>query len=116
MHDSAFRERRRMRPLEWRVGRLGGYRLHFNLDGTPKGRTAPANICADADAEVWGVLYRITRKQMVRLNLSEGVPGGMYRPTWSAWETSMATWSTHWRMSLPAARPMAGRRFGTSGC
>src|SRR5712691_1763388 len=30
----------------------------------------------------WGVLYRITRKQMVRLNLSEGVPGGMYRPTW----------------------------------
>ncbi len=82
MHDSAFRERRRMRPLEWRVGRLGGYRLRFNLDGIPKGRTAPANIFADAGAEVWGVLYQITRKQMVRLNLSEGVPGGMYRPTW----------------------------------
>ena len=81
MHDSAFRERRRMRPLEWRVGRLAGYRLRFNLDGTPKGRSAPANICADAGGEVWGVLYRITRKQMVRLNLSEGVPGGMYRPT-----------------------------------
>ena len=31
---------------------------------------------------MWGVLYRITQKQMVWLNLSEGVPGGMYRPTW----------------------------------
>jgi len=82
MHDGAFRERRRMRPLEWRVGRLGGYRLRFNLDGVPKGRSAPANVCLDDDAEVWGVLYRITRKQMVWLNLSEGVPGGRYRPTW----------------------------------
>ena len=82
MHDSAFRERRRMRPLEWRVGRLAGYRLRFNLEGTPRGRTAPANICADPGAEVWGVLYRITRKEMLRLDLSEGVPGGMYRPIW----------------------------------
>ena len=82
MHDSAFRERRRMHPLEWRVGRLAGYRLRFNLDDSLRGRSAPANICADAVSEVWGVLYQITRKQMVWLNLSEGVPGGMYRPTW----------------------------------
>ncbi len=82
MHDSAFRERRRMRPLEWRVGRLGGHRLRFNLVGMPKGRSAPANICVDNGEEVWGVLYRITRRQMVWLNLSEGIPGGMYQPTW----------------------------------
>jgi cation transport regulator ChaC len=81
MHDSAFLERRRMQPLEWRVACLKGYRLRFNLDGIPKGRTAPANICPDSDAEVWGVLYRITQKEMLRLNLSEGVPGGAYRPT-----------------------------------
>jgi hypothetical protein len=47
MHDSAFLERRRMRPLEWRAGRVSGYRLRFNLDGRPKGRAAPANLCAD---------------------------------------------------------------------
>jgi cation transport regulator ChaC len=82
MHDSAFRERRRMRPLEWRVGRLDGYRLRFNLDGRPKGKAAPANICPDPAGEVWGVLYRITSREMVRLNSTEGVPGGQYCPTW----------------------------------
>ena len=38
MHDRAFRERRRMRPLEQRIGRLRGYRLRFNLEGRPRGR------------------------------------------------------------------------------
>ena len=37
---------------------------------------------ADADAEVWGVLYRITRRALVRLNASEGIPGRRYRPLW----------------------------------
>lgn len=82
MHDSAFLERRRMRPLEWRAGCLKGYRLRFNLDGRPRGRAAPANLCPDPDAEVWGVLYRITQGDMLRLNLTEGIPGGAYRPTW----------------------------------
>jgi hypothetical protein len=38
MHHSAFRERRRMRPVEWRVGRVQGYRLRFNLEGRPPRR------------------------------------------------------------------------------
>ncbi len=80
MHPSAFSDRRGMRPSDTRPGRLPGYRLRFNLDGWPRGRSAPANICADADAEVWGVLYRITRRELVRLNASEGVPGRGYRP------------------------------------
>jgi cation transport regulator ChaC len=79
MHDSAFLERRRMRPHEWRCGCLKGYRLRFNLDGRPKGRAAPANIEADPEGEVWGVLYRITRREMLRLDSTEGVPGGRYR-------------------------------------
>jgi cation transport regulator ChaC len=80
MHDSAFRERRGMRPAEWRSGRIRGYRLRFNLDGRPKGRAAPANISEDPDLEVWGVLYWITRRDLVRLNASEGIPGRRYKP------------------------------------
>jgi cation transport regulator ChaC len=82
MHDSAFRERRRIRAFEWRAGRVRGYRLRFNLDGWPKNRAAPANICPDPDAEVWGVLYRITRRDLLRLDATEGVPGKNYRPAW----------------------------------
>ena len=82
MHDSAFRERRGMRPAEWRAGRVKGYRLRFNLEGRPRGRAAPANIAPDPGAEVWGVLYRITRKQLLRLDSTEGVPGRRYRHLW----------------------------------
>jgi cation transport regulator ChaC len=79
MHHSAFRERRGMCPTEWRVGRIQGYRLRFNLEGRPIGRAAPANICPDPDGEVWGVLYRITRRELLRLDSTEGVPGRHYR-------------------------------------
>ncbi len=82
MHDSSFRNRRKMRPVEWRVGRVRGYRLRFNLEGRPKGKAAPANISRDEDAEVWGVLYLITRRDMVWLNSTEGIPGWRYRPIW----------------------------------
>ena len=74
MNESVFCERRGLRPLEWRAGCLPGYRLRFNLDGRPLGRAAPANIFPDPDAEVWGVLYRITWKDLVRLDSTEGVP------------------------------------------
>ncbi|GMQ89784.1 MAG: hypothetical protein BMS9Abin10_0118 [Gammaproteobacteria bacterium] len=82
MHDSAFRERRRMRPIEWRAGCVRGYRLRFNLEGRPKGKAAPANISPDADAEVWGVLYRISRLDLLHLDSTEGVPGRRYRHLW----------------------------------
>jgi len=83
MHDSAFRERRQMRPREWRSGRLQGYRLRFNLEGRPRGRAAPANITPDPEAEVWGVLYRITRKDLLWLDYTEGIPGRRYHPLWT---------------------------------
>ncbi len=82
MHDSAFLERRRMHPEEWRAGRIRDYRLRFNLEGRPKGKAAPANISPQMGAEIWGVLYRITRRALVRLNSSEGIPGRRYRPIW----------------------------------
>jgi len=79
MDDSTFRIRRGIEALEYRSSRVKGYRLRFNLDGRPKGRSAPANLHPDPDAEVWGVLYRITRRDLVRLDLTEGVPGRWYR-------------------------------------
>lgn len=79
MHDSAFRDRRRMRPLDWRPGRIKDYRLRFNLQGRPKGKAAPANIEPYRGDEVWGVLYKMTRKDMVWLDTTEGVPGQRYR-------------------------------------
>ena len=79
MHDSAFRVRRGMSPLEWCAGRTNGYRLRFNLEGRPRGKAAPANLCADPAGEVWGVLYRITRAGLLHLDATEGVPGRRYR-------------------------------------
>ena len=82
MHVGTFVERRRIKPLESRVGRITGYRLRFNLEGRPRGKAAPANIWPDADQEVWGVLHKITRRDLLRLDSTEGVPGRGYRPMW----------------------------------
>lgn len=82
LNDSVFRGRRGMRPLEVRVGRVPGYRLRFNLHGGPRGRSAPANIEPSPGDEVWGALNRMTRRDMVWLNATEGVPGWRYRPVW----------------------------------
>jgi gamma-glutamylcyclotransferase len=79
MNDSAFRVRRGIRARECRTARVEGFRLRFNLEGRPKGRAAPANLFRDPEAVVWGVLYRITRRDLLRLDLTEGVPGRGYR-------------------------------------
>jgi gamma-glutamylcyclotransferase len=79
MDEATFRVRRGIMPFECRAGRIRGYRLRFNLEGRPRGKAAPANLCRDPDAEVWGVLYRITRRDLIRLDSTEGVPGRGYR-------------------------------------
>lgn len=83
MHETVFRDRRCMAPLEWRPARLKGYRLRFNLEGRPKGRAAPANIEPDPGSDVWGVVYRITRRDLLWLDHTEVVPGWKYRHLWT---------------------------------
>jgi gamma-glutamylcyclotransferase len=80
MNDTAFREQRGMCPLDSRAGRLPGYRLRFNLEGRPAGKAAPANISEDANGEVWGVLHKLTRRDLLRLDLTER---WVYRHLWA---------------------------------
>jgi cation transport regulator ChaC len=82
MNDSVFRGWRSISPLEWRAGHARGYRLRFNLEGWPRGRAAPANLEPHPQAEVWGVLYGITRRDLVRLDASEGTLWWRYRQLW----------------------------------
>lgn len=74
---STFLGRRRMQPLETRVGRVAGYRLCFDLPIGP-GERAVANLIADAEAHVWGALYRLSPQQCEFLDRTEGVPSGIY--------------------------------------
>ncbi|MFQ6017259.1 MAG: gamma-glutamylcyclotransferase [Kiloniellaceae bacterium] len=82
MNEDVFCGRRGMALKAWRVGRVKGYRLRFNLEGRPRGKAAPANIAPDPTGEVWGVLYLITRAGLVHLDYTEGVPGRRYRHLW----------------------------------
>ncbi|WP_290649686.1 gamma-glutamylcyclotransferase family protein [Aquisalimonas sp.] len=86
MHEGVFRRRRGIEPIEWRPGRLPGYHLRFNMEGYPKGRAAPANVERAPSAEVWGVLYRITRRDLVWLDHTEAVPVWHYKHLWAAAE------------------------------
>jgi cation transport regulator ChaC len=79
MDDGTFRVRRGIQAFECRPGCIRGYRLRFNLEGRPRGKAAPANLYLDPDTEVWGVLYRIMRRDLLRLDATEGVPGRGYR-------------------------------------
>jgi gamma-glutamylcyclotransferase len=79
MHDSAFRIRRSIQPFECRPAASTAIEYASIWEGRPKGKAAPANLCMDPGAEVWGVLYRITRRDLIRLYTTERVPGRGYR-------------------------------------
>lgn len=74
---SIFLERRRMRPLEVRIGRLDGFELRFDL-AVGEGERGVANLAAQAGAHVWGVLWRISQDGASHLDRSEGVHRGFY--------------------------------------
>ena len=75
-----FLGRRRMRPLETRRGLLRGWELRFDLPvGKRPSERAVANLRRRAGAHVWGVLYRLERREFARLDRTEGVHRGAYR-------------------------------------
>lgn len=77
MSRAIFVERRAMRPLAIRTGRLDGHRLCFDLPVGP-GERGVANVVADEGGHVWGVLYLLTPADLDRLDRTEGVAFGAY--------------------------------------
>lgn len=73
MNERVFRDRRHMKWLDARVGRLCGYRLVFSIGGGMKpGVSAPANIVETPGETVYGALYLLPLHKFVRLDNSEG--------------------------------------------
>jgi cation transport regulator ChaC len=73
-----FLGRRRMRPLEVRIGRLDDFALRFDLP-VGRGERGVANVAPCHGEHVWGVLWRITAADADHLDRSEGVPRGFYQ-------------------------------------
>ncbi|MGH0029889.1 MAG: gamma-glutamylcyclotransferase family protein [Myxococcota bacterium] len=78
LDPGTFLGRRRMRPLDACCARLDGWRLVFDLRVGP-GERGVANLLPDAGAWVHGVAWAIGRRQAAWLDLTEGVPQGVYR-------------------------------------
>jgi cation transport regulator ChaC len=89
MNERLFRDRRHMTPIDTRIGVLRGYRLVFTTAGGAKpGVSAPANIVADANSVVYGVLYLLPLRKFARLDNSEGK---QYSYLWSDIEDEAGT-------------------------
>ena len=73
-----FLGRRRMRPLDTRVGVLEHFELRFDLSVGP-GERGVANVAPREGDEVWGALYLLTHGEAERLDQTEGVQFGAYR-------------------------------------
>lgn len=78
MTRAIFHERRGMRPLAARCGRLEGYRLCFNIPVGP-GERGVANVQPEPGARMCGVLYLLAATECDRLDRTEGVHVGLYR-------------------------------------
>ena len=78
LDPGTFLGRRRMRPLETRIGMLEDFELRFDLPVGP-GERGVANVASRAGERVWGALYRLTHAEADRLDRTEGVQYDAYR-------------------------------------
>lgn len=73
MADEVFLGHRRMRPRSTESASLEGYELHFSEPGAiPFVEPAFANIEPREGGVVYGVLYRLSVRELARLTRSEG--------------------------------------------
>jgi cation transport regulator ChaC len=77
LDPGTFLGRRRMQPLDTRVGALDDFALHFHLPVGP-GERGVANVVAQPSDRVWGVLYLLTHSAAEFLDRTEGVHHGAY--------------------------------------
>jgi len=71
MSPKIFEDRRKIRPTSCQCGVLDGYKLVFNLQGIPYLEPAFANIEKKEDECVEGVVYKITKDELVQLIKTE---------------------------------------------
>ena len=73
MSTATFRGRRGIEFRSATAACARGYRLVLDKPALIGVKYAFANLRADASAEVWGVLYEITRSDLEHIDLTEGV-------------------------------------------
>ncbi len=71
--------------------RLYGHRLAFTFESVGR-NGGVADVVSDARSDVWGVLYRIPRAYVPRLDAREGVHLGHYQQSWIEVEALGVTW------------------------
>ncbi len=79
MQRSTFAGRRGIAPAAADAARARGWRLVVDKPPLFPSGHGFANLAADADAEVFGVLYDLTADEMAHVELTEGVGLGNYR-------------------------------------
>ena len=79
METGTFCGRRQIEFAEARAGRLAGWRLVLDKPPLVPVGESFANIVADPEATVLGVLYRISEEDLAHIDLTEGVLIGNYQ-------------------------------------
>ena len=79
MGSATFRARRGIDCRSATVARLTGWRLVLDKPALVDVGHSFANIVADSEAEVWGVLYEIAPADLDHIDLTEGVLIDNYR-------------------------------------
>jgi cation transport regulator ChaC len=112
LDPGTFLGRRKMEPLETRVGVLRDFELRFDLPVGP-GERGVANVASRPGDHVWGALYHLTRADAERLDRTEGVDRGFYHRLAVEVETKdgllLAAFTYRSPFSQPARKP--SRRY-----
>lgn len=108
--NSAVLRRRRIEVLSREPARLRGYRLVFDLAGSPGVEPAFANVVRHPEHDVYGVLYQLTQEQADRVDSYEGLAYSVIEVEVEG-ERSGARWSRTYQTKRPAPGLRPSRRY-----